>query len=154
MTQRSEWSSAPLRATISALSLRTRTTARRTDTTQRGSKLALSSRALPKPRIPPGARAAGGSGRSLLGTLAGPPLRFESVLGAAPAEVRHQVGAARARVGVAVLGLEPEPEVAAIRPRHERRPTPPARRGEAAGLTERHRPQRRPGRDREPRGDP
>src|SRR6185369_6864615 len=42
MLRRSERNSAPLRWTTSAFSLRTRTTARRDDTTQSGSKLALS----------------------------------------------------------------------------------------------------------------
>ncbi len=46
---RSERNTAPLRATTSALSLRTSTTARRAGTTQSGSKLALRSSALPKP---------------------------------------------------------------------------------------------------------
>ena len=50
---RSEWSSPPLRATISAFSFSTRTTARRIGTTQSGSKLALSSSALPKRSRPP-----------------------------------------------------------------------------------------------------
>src|SRR2546421_551924 len=52
-TARSEWSSPPLRATISALSFSTRTTALRIGTTQSGSKLALSSSALPKRSRPP-----------------------------------------------------------------------------------------------------
>ena len=47
---RSECRTAPLRATISAFSFSTSTTARRIGTTQSGSKLALSSRALPKRR--------------------------------------------------------------------------------------------------------
>src|SRR2546423_14445054 len=52
-TARSEWSSPPLRATISALALSTRPTALRIGTTQSGSKLALSSSALPKRSRPP-----------------------------------------------------------------------------------------------------
>ena len=50
---RSECSTAPLRTMISAFSFSTSTTARRIGTTQSGSKLALSSSALPKRSRPP-----------------------------------------------------------------------------------------------------
>src|SRR5690349_19778942 len=54
--RRSERNSAPLRWTISAFSLSTRTTARRDDTTHSGSKLALSKSARATRYPPPGAR--------------------------------------------------------------------------------------------------
>src|SRR5690242_13188378 len=94
---RSERRTAPLRATISAFSLSTRTTARRMGTTQSGSKLALSSRALPKRRhLPPvGARRASRSGHGSTASLPGAPFwsgRFRSLrVLMAPLEVVDQV---------------------------------------------------------------
>ena len=89
MVMRSEWSSAPLRATISAFSFSTSTTARRIGTTQSGSKLALSISALPKRPRPP-LRAA----RPAASLPARDRLRRACP---APLEVGHQVVGARAR---------------------------------------------------------
>ena len=96
--RRSERNSAPLRWTISAFSFSTRTTARRDDTTQSGSKLALSK----------SARATVITSRaaeiSRLYRCAGPAARCGATRSprhgraAAPFEVAHDVGGPRLRV--------------------------------------------------------
>ena len=105
---RSECSTAPLRATISAFSFSTSTTARRIGTTQSGSKLALSSRALPKRRD------------LLIGLVANgevyrgvSPVRVRVPAVVAPLEVGDQVVGVGA-AGGAVLGLEAEPQVVGV----------------------------------------
>ena len=100
---RSECSSAPLRATISAFSFSTSTTARRIGTTQSGSKLALSSRALPKRRDLHGRR-------STAASLPATVRRSRRRVAACPGTTR---GRRRGRAGSgapsrAVLGLEAE----------------------------------------------
>ena len=97
----SAWNSAPLRCTISAFSFSTSTTARRADTTHRGSKLALSISALPNRDLP-----------KRPAQLTGPTL--------APPQIRDQVVAAGPCAG-AVRGLGPEPQVRPVGTRHERR---------------------------------
>src|SRR4029077_2576163 len=108
---RSECRTAPLRTMISAFSFSTSTTARRIGTTQSGSKLALSSRALPKRRHLPDQD---GFGRSC--SAASLPAQF-----LAPVEILDQVVGVGAAVG-AVLGLEPELQVLGVGQREERRP--------------------------------
>src|SRR5204862_2446964 len=130
---RSLRSSAPLRATITAFSLSTSTTARRSGTTHNGSKLALSKSALPK-RCSSQVRGAG-PGRRILPARARPTTPWFRHL-STPLEVGHEVqwvgpdsrSAARRTGGGligAVLSLEPEPEVLAIGHREERRAPPP-----------------------------
>ena len=130
---RSEWSSAPLRATISAFSFSTSTTARRIGTTHSGSKLALSSRALPKRRHLHGssehqapvrasyrdASARSGAGfRARPGTTRGRSTRSRGI-GACPARCRT---GSRSR----------NAQVLAVGQRQERRAAPPPRAGQAA----------------------
>src|SRR5689334_3535984 len=155
---RSERRTAPLRATISAFSLSTRTTARRMGTTQSGSKLALSSRALPKRRhLPPvGARRASRSGHGSTASLPGAPFwsgRFRSLrVLMAPLEVVDQVVGIGPTIG-AVLRLEPEPQVVGIRDRCERRSRPPPRTRQPQRLPQRGPPQPRT-REHQQRGAP
>src|SRR5882724_127717 len=101
----SAWNSAPLRWTISAFSLSTSTTARRAETTHRGSKLALSISALPNRDLPDDR-----------GSL--PAAR------PAPPQVCDQVVAPRACVGT-VRGLGSEAKVGTIGTGRERWPPPP-----------------------------
>ena len=65
--------------------------------------------------------------------------------GPAPVEVGHDVGRLGLVVGVAVRGLQPEPEVGRVGQRQERAPPPPARRGQHQHLADRGDPQRRVG---------
>src|SRR5436190_7510862 len=115
-TVRSERNSAPLRSTISAFSFSTSTTARRADTTQRGSKLALSSNALPN-CIPP-------ESSGSLPVAPAAPRGTAGLLGPAPLEVRDEV-AGCGRALAAVLRLEAQLEVCAVRQRKERWMPPP-----------------------------
>src|SRR4051812_37739542 len=150
-TARSECRTPPLRATISAFSFSTSTTARRIGTTHNGSKLALSSRALPKRRDLRCRALAFPSVRSVsLPATSEGPRRVPHP--GAPLEVRDEVGGFRPTVG-AVLRLEPEPEGLRIGQRKERRAHPPSRPREPEHLTERGRPEPRP-RHYEHRGSP
>src|SRR5262245_4965284 len=126
---------ASLAWTISAVSVRTRTTARRSLTTQSGSNVAFSTSA----RL----MAANATGVAQLPAAVSPPVMLRSgrgiggqgtrscsqngwgSLAAAPAEVGDQVlGVGWAVAGAAVGGLEPEPEVVRRRERQERPPPP------------------------------
>src|SRR6185437_13113310 len=128
--RRSDRNSAPLRWTISAFSFSTRTTARRDETTQSGSKLALRS-----------------SARATVDHL---PLRRECTCalrpslsvrarGPAPFEIADHVVDPGCRVG-SVRGLEAEPQVRTIGNGNEWRPRPPPRRDRPARLATRGRP--------------
>src|SRR5712691_7619621 len=120
---RSAWNSAPLRWTISAFSFSTSTTARRADTTHRGSKLALSISALPNRDLPDDRRS----------------LPAESL---APPQVRNQVVTSGTRAR-SVRGLGPEPDVRPVGVGSERGPAPPAGRARRGELAQRDAPQRR-----------
>src|SRR5262249_14331518 len=120
------------RWTISALSLRTSTTARREDTTHSGSKLAFSSSERATPATPPGSHPSEGtpdasgprSAKVYSGVLRGP---VNEVALAAPPERGDEV-AGRGRALGPVRGVEPEADVVAVGHGDERGPAPPARR--------------------------
>src|SRR3989442_15972811 len=107
--------------TTSAFSLSTRTSARRVGTTQSGSKLAFSTRAL----------------LIVLGRLSravGEP--------ATPVQVGDQVGRLGRVAGVAVHGDEPEAQVLGVGQRQERAAAPPPGSSQDEQLSDRGHPQR------------
>ena len=133
-SSRAECTSATSRATISALPLSTRTTARRSDTTHSGSNVALSSRVRRTART------------SLRGRQGG--RRAAAYRSCSRHQRRYTTTSSGSGTAVgAVLGLEPEPQVVGVRDREERWSPPPPRPAHPGGLAQRGRPQRRVGHD-------
>ena len=122
-TRRSERNSAPLRCTISAFSFSTRTTARRDDTTQSGSKLALSKSARATRYPPPRP--------TVYRRRPDPVAGFPAGRGA-PLEVRDEVGRAGARSTSPYAVSSRNRRYSAIGERQERRAAPPLAAGRCA----------------------
>src|SRR5947209_11404188 len=126
----------PVSWTTSALSSRTRISARRVDTTQSGSNEALrtSARDIPRTSV---SRYPGSwwySHRSQR-------LTRQRMHALAPMEVTDHVGRLRCMGGIAVLGLHPEPHVVGGGIRQVRPAPPPAGRGQGEQLRQRRRPE-------------
>src|SRR5438105_2439213 len=76
-----------------------------------------------------------------------------NVTGPAPGQVGNYVGGLDLVIRIAVLRLEPEPQVRTIWPRNEGWPAPPASTGESEHLHDGDPPQGRPHRDSDRRPD-